>query len=142
MLAELHHRTRHNIKPPEPAWPDTPAPAITALTSRNPETGTIAFVLDADTASIAIHAIAAHAADREAHIREVQRYAATLPDASYGKQNRQYITARETRIATRLRAIEHAYRTATERDTQLVPPETTTMHPSAQRTPDREIELE
>ncbi len=140
MLTELHHRNRHNLKTPEPAWPDTPAPAITALASRNPETGTIAFVLDADTASIAIHAIAAHAADREAHIREVQRYAATLPDHTYGKQNRQHITTRETRIATRLRAIENAYRTATERHNQPISPETTTHHPP-RRTSDREIEL-
>jgi len=141
MLAELHHRNRHNLKTPEPAWPDNPAPAITALASRNPETGTIAFVLDADTASIAIHAIAAHAADREAHIREVQRYAATLPDNTYGKQNRQHITTRETRIATRLRAIEHAYRTATERPAQPAPPETATNSPS-QCAYGREIELE
>jgi hypothetical protein len=114
--------------------PQTDQPA---LASRNPETGTIAFVLDADTASIAIHAIAAHAADREAHIREVQRYAATLPDNTYGKQNREHITARETRIATRLRAIEHAYRAATERHTQPAAPETTATHPSL----NKEIEL-
>ena len=138
MLTELHHRNRHNLKPPEPGWPDNPAPAITALASRNPETGTVTFVLDADTASIAMYAIAAHADEREAHIREVQRYAATLPDGSYGKQNRQHITARETRIATRLRAIEHAYRTATERHTQPAAPETTATHPAL----NKEIELE
>ena len=73
-----------------------------------------------------------------AHIREVQRYAATLPDDTYGKQNRQHITTRETRIATRLRAIEHAYRTATERHAQSAAPETTTTHPAL----NREIELE
>ena len=140
MLTELHHRNRHNIKPPEPAWPDAPAPAITALADRHPGTGNIAFVLDADTASIALYAIAAHADEREAHIREVQRYAATLPDDSYGKENRQHITTRETRIATRLRAIEHAYRTATERHTEPISSETITHHPS-RRTSDREIEL-
>jgi hypothetical protein len=139
MLTELHDRNRHNIKPSEPGWPDTPAPAIIALASRDPETGTFTFVLDADTASIALYAVAAHADDREAHIREIQRYAATLPDNTYGKQNRQHIAARETRIATRLRAIEHAYRTATERHTQPTPPET---HLAHERASGREIELE
>jgi hypothetical protein len=105
--------------------PDEPGPI--ALASRNPETQTVTLVLDT-TASIALYAIAAHAGEREAHIREVQRYAATLPDDSYGKENRQHITARETRIATRLRAIEHAYRTAIERSGQPAP-ETTAAHP-------------
>jgi hypothetical protein len=141
MLTELHQRTRAGIKPPEPAWPDAPAPAITALAETNPGTGTIAFVLDADTASIALYAIAAHATEREAHIREIQRTTATLPPGTYGKRNREHITARETRIATRLRAIEHAYRTATERQPQSAPPETTT-RPSPERAPDREIELD
>ena len=49
----------------------------------------------------------------------------------HGKENRQHITTRETRIATRLRAIEHAYRTATERLAQ----------PCLERAADREIEL-
>jgi hypothetical protein len=141
MLTELHQRTRNGIKPPEPAWPDAPAPAITALAERDPGTGTIAFVLDAESASIALYAIAAHATEREAHIREIQRTTATLPPGTYGRRNRERITARETRIATRLRAIEHAYRTATERGSQPAPPETAT-HSPPQRTPDREIELE
>jgi hypothetical protein len=98
MLTELHQRTRHNIKPPEPAWPDIPCPAITALADRNPGTGTIALVLDADTASIAIHAITAHAGEREAHIREVQRYAATLPDGTYGKLTARRCSAWSRRV--------------------------------------------
>jgi hypothetical protein len=98
MLTELHHRNRHNLKTAEPAWPDQPAPAITALASRDPETGTVAFVLDADTASIALYAIAAHAGEREAHIREVQRYAATLPDGTYGKLTARRCSAWSRRV--------------------------------------------
>ena len=37
-----------------------------------------------------------------------------LPEGSYGRRNRQAIADRETRITTRLRAIEHAYQTAIE----------------------------
>ncbi len=40
----------------------------------------------------------------------------TCPLGSYGRRNRQAIAARETRIATRLRAVEQAYRSALERD--------------------------
>ena len=70
-------------------------------------------------------AIAAHADEREAHIREVQSYGQTLPEDSYGRRNRQAIATRETRIAARLRAVEHAYRMAIERDAVLMPPEPT-----------------
>jgi hypothetical protein len=61
-------------------------------------------------------AIAAHADEREAHIREVERSGRNLPEGSYGRRNRETIAARENRIATRLRAVEQAYRTAIERD--------------------------
>jgi hypothetical protein len=39
-----------------------------------------------------------------------------MPEGSYGHRNRQAIAARETRITTRLRAVENAYRTAIERE--------------------------
>jgi hypothetical protein len=74
------------------------------------------LVLDATTASIAMFAIAVHADEREAHIREVERFGQNLPEGSYGRGNRQAIAARESRVAARLRAIEQAYRTANERD--------------------------
>ena len=61
-------------------------------------------------------AIAAHADEREAHLREVERSGRSLPEGSYGRRNRQAIAARETRIAARLRAVEQAYRMAIERE--------------------------
>ena len=53
-------------------------------------------------------ALAAHADEREAHIREVEQYGADLPEGSYARRNRQAIAARERRVATRLRAVQHA----------------------------------
>ena len=87
-------------------------------------------------------AIAAHADEREAHVREVERSGRSLPEGSYGRRNRQAIAARETRVATRLRAVEQAYRTATERDTAYAPPEPTRTPRSPQRQAGRQIELE
>src|ERR1700735_83970 len=91
-------------------------PPPLALVRRHPEPQTVSLVLDDTTANIALFAIAAHADEREAHVREVERYGQNLPEDSYGRRNRQAIAARETRVAARLRAVEHAYRTATERD--------------------------
>ena len=68
-------------------------------------------------------AVAAHAGEREAHAREVERSGADWPDGSYGRRNRQAIAARETRVATRLRAIQHAYQAVAGHDTALTPPE-------------------
>ena len=68
-------------------------------------------------------AIAAHAGEREAHIREVERSGASLPEGSWGRRNRQAIAARETRIAARLRAVEHAGATAAGHPATLTPPE-------------------
>jgi hypothetical protein len=88
-----------------------------------------------------MHAITAHASDREAHIREVEQYGQQLPENSYGRRNRQAIATRETRIATRLRAIERAYRTAIDPDaTPEIEP--TEILRSAERMPDHELELE
>jgi hypothetical protein len=61
------------------------------------------------------------AADREARTREIQHYSQHLPENSYGRQNRETIAARETRITTRLRAIERAYRTALDPETTPAP---------------------
>ncbi len=142
MLSNLHDRARHGQALPEQGWPETEGPRAVALAGRNPESQTVTLVLDATTASIAIFAIAAHADEREAHIREVERFGQSLPEGSYGRRNRQVISARETRIATRLRAIEHAYRMAIERDVAFAPPEPTRPGGSAEHAIDREVELE
>src|SRR6266481_5755799 len=39
MLAGAHARARHNSRAPEPTWPETAGPRITALARHNPETG-------------------------------------------------------------------------------------------------------
>jgi hypothetical protein len=142
LLKGLHDRARNGWAHPERRWPEIDGPGPVALASRNPESQTITLVLDVTTASAAIFAIAAHADEREAHIREVQRYGQTFPEDSYGRQNRQAIAARETRIAARLRAVEHAYRIAIERDAVFKLPEPARVCGSGERAAEREIELE
>ena len=141
MLSDLHDRARHGRALPEQAWPEIEGPWPVALAGRNPESQTVTLVLDATTASTAIFALATHAGEREAHTREVERYAQNLPENSYGR-NRQAIAARETRIATRLRAVEQAYRTAIDRDAVFSAPEPTRACRSPEHAADREIELE
>jgi hypothetical protein len=142
MLAQFHDRVRHGHVHPQQAWPDTDGPWTLTLARRDPETHTISLVLDDTTANIVLFAIAAHADEREAHIREVERSGQNLPEGSYGRRNRQAIAARETRVAARLRAVEHAYRTATEHGTAPRPPEPTRTFRSPERQADREMELE
>jgi hypothetical protein len=139
MLSDLHDRARHGRALPEQAWPEIEGPRPVALAGRNPESQTVTLVLDATTASIAI---AAHADEREAHIREVERFGHSLPEGSYGQRNRQAIAARGARVATRLRAVEHAYRIAINRDALFRSPEPTRACRSPEHTADREIELE
>jgi hypothetical protein len=135
-------RARHNSRAPEPAWPETEGPRVTALARHDPGTGTVTLVLDTTTASIAMFALTAHAGEREAHAREVERSGADWPEGSYGRRNRQAIAARETRVATRLRAVQHAYQAAAGHDTAYTPPEPTrtVLAPGLQAS--RQIELE
>ena len=142
MLAQFHDRVRHGRVHPQQAWPDKDGPRILALARRDPETQTVTFVLDATTATIAMFAIAAHADEREAHLREVERSGQNLPEGSYGRRNRQAIAARETRVAGRLRAVEQAYRTASERGIAYRAPEPNRTPRSPQRQAGTEIELE
>jgi hypothetical protein len=142
MLTDLYVRNRQGQAQPEAAWPETDGPQTFAVANRDPESQTISLVLDAATANALMFAVAAHAGDREAHVREVERYGQTLPEGSYGRRNRQAIAARETRIAARLRAVEHAYRTAIERDAMFSSPEATRPSRAGQAAADREIELE
>ena len=142
LLTGAHARARHRGRAPEASWPETDGPRITALARHDPETGTVTLVLDAATASIAMFAVAAHAGEREAHAREVERSGADWPDGSYGRRNRQAIAARETRVAARLRAVEQACRTATGRDTAYTPPEPTRALHSAELQPGRRTGLE
>ncbi len=142
MLVRLHDQSIHGLAHPEQAWPDTEGPPLIALAHRDPNSQTVCLILDTATANTALFAIAAHADEREAHVREVERFGRNLPEGSYGQRNRQTIATRETRIATRLRAIEHAYRIANERDTLFELPEPTRPLPSPDPTADREIELD
>jgi hypothetical protein len=141
MLADMQERAQHGRSAPPPS-PETDSSQIIALAQANPDSRTVSLILDEATASIALFAIAAHADEREAHVREVERYGQTLPENSYGRRNRQAIATRETRIASRLRAVERAYRTAIERDVVFRPPEPTRESRSVERAADREIELE
>jgi hypothetical protein len=142
ILADFHDRARQGRAVPGQAWPETDGPRILALARRDPETQMVSLVLDATTANIAMFAIAAHADEREAHIREVERSGQNLPEGSYGRRNRQAIAARETRIAARLRAVEQAYRIANERDTAYRASEPIPGCRSAEHVADREVELE
>jgi hypothetical protein len=142
LLAGAHTRARRRSRAPEPTWPETAGPRITALARHDPETGTVTLVLDATTANVAMFAIAAHAGEREAHAREVERSGTDWPDGSYGRRNRQAIAARETRVAVRLRAVEQACRTATDRDSAYAPPEPTRALRSAELRPGRQTGLE
>ena len=142
MLTDLHERARQGLAPPEQAWPETDGPQIIALADRDPDSQTVSLILDATTANAVMFAITAHADEREAHVREVEQFGQSLPEGSYGRRNRQAIAARETRVATRLRAVEHAYRTAIERDDMYVLPEPARTLRSMDHVADRQIDLE
>jgi hypothetical protein len=142
MLAQFHDQVRQGRIHPEQSWPDIDGLWILALARRDPETQTVTLVLDTTSANIAIFAIAAHADEREAHLREVERSGQNLPEGSYGRRNRQAIAARETRVAARLRAVEQAYRTAIERGATFRPSELTRARRSSEHAANREIELE
>jgi hypothetical protein len=141
MLADLRQRVATTPRPRTPNRRGPGRQQPIAMARHDPASRTVSLILDEATANMAIHAIAVNAADREARTREVRQYAQTLPENSYGRQNRQHIAARETRIAARLRAIERAYRTALDPDAAPVP-EPAQVLPATEKTPDGELELE
>jgi hypothetical protein len=142
MLARLHNQATNGHAIPLQARLETDGPPILALAHRDHETQMVTLVMDAATASNALYAIAVHADEREAHAHEVERFGRHLPEGSYGRRNRQAIAAHETQVAARLRAVEHAYRIADERDALPSPPEALRPFCSPERIADREMEPE
>jgi len=142
MLQGLRDRASQRAIVPAQAAPGIHGPHIVALAGQDRDSRTVSLILDESTANLAIFAIAAHAEEREAHVREVQRYGQALPEGSYGRNNREAIAAREKRVAARLRAVEHAYRTALDRGAAPVPPGLTATYRLPEHPTDKEIELE
>jgi hypothetical protein len=139
MLAGLRDRARYGQPLLSKTWPDIQGPEIAAQADRDPDSQRVALILDA---TAAIFAITAHVDEREAHIREVEQLGPSFPAGSYGRGNRQAIVARETRVATQLRAVEHAYRTAIEREALQTPPEPARTPASGNHTADRQVDFE
>jgi hypothetical protein len=140
MLLDFRERLKDGGGFPEPGPPDSPQRPV-AMTRYDPATRTFRFVLDADTANAAIHAITIDALEREARAREVQLNSQYLPEDTYGRNNREDIALRETQIATRLRAIERAYRTALDHNVTTVHEPSETAPRPGDRAPDQELEL-
>ena len=65
-----------------------------------------------------------------------------LPEGSCGRTNRELIADRDTRIAARLRAVQHEYHAAIERDTVPTQPEPAGALRAPELASNREIELE
>jgi hypothetical protein len=138
MLADLRDRNRRTRQ----ASPGTGDPLITILARRDPDSQITTLILDSVTADVAIYAIAAHAGEREAHLRQVQLSGQNLPEGSCGRTNRDLIADRDTRIAARLRAVQHEYHAAIEREAAPTPPELTRAPSVSELIGLREIELE
>src|SRR6185437_11090274 len=93
MLADLRDRVATTPGPRTPNRRDTSRQQPIAMARHDPASRTVSLILDEVSANMAIHAIAVNAADREARTREVRQYAQTLPENSYGRQNRHDIAA-------------------------------------------------
>jgi hypothetical protein len=141
MLEELRNRVQQAHAAPKVAHADPRDQHVIAMARHDPASQTVSLLLDAATANAAIHAISTQAADREARTRELQQYSQHLPEDSYGRRNRENIADRETRIATRLRAVERAYHAALDPETTPAP-DLTQMLRYTGATTDQELELE
>ena len=139
MLADLRNQHRHGTRQ---ASPDPGDPLITVLARRDPDSQITTLILDSVTADVAIYAIAAHADEREARLRQVQLSGQNLPEGSCGRTNRELIADRDTRIAARLRAVEHEYHAAIERDAVSTQPEPAGALRAPELVSNRGIELE
>ena len=72
MLADLRDRNRHGTGRSSGRPRRTPATRyITVLARHDPHSQITTLILDSVTADVAIYAIAAHAEEREAHLRQV-----------------------------------------------------------------------
>lgn len=142
MLEELRNRVQQGRAAPKSAREgiDPRRQHLIAMARHDPVSHTVSLLLDETSANAAIHAISTQAAEREARTREIQHYSRGLPKDSYGRRNRDTIVARETRITTRLRAIERAYQTALDPETTLAP-ELSQILP-VDRASEAELELE
>ncbi len=142
MLTGLRQRVREGHGMPNPTWPDTDGQRAIAVVRCDADSRMITLILDPTTANIAVHAIAAHASDREARVREVEQYGQRLDEDSYGRRHRQAIAACETRVATRLRAIEQAHRAVIEHDTTHRPQEPSRARRGPELRADRDVDVE
>jgi hypothetical protein len=142
LLQGLHQQARHGTAHPGRAVRGGNRTRVVALAGRDLESGTVSLVLDEETANIAMFALAAHAEEREAHVREVRRYAQGLPEGSFGRRNREAIAAREERVAARLRAVERAYQTALDRSALPAQPGPAGASRSRERAAGMEMEME
>ena len=68
VLSQLRERVRQRHGLLEPTWPDTDGPQVIALAHRDPWDRTVSLIMDTATANITMYAVAAYAADREAHV--------------------------------------------------------------------------
>jgi hypothetical protein len=139
MLADFRARVLNGEQGPAPGTRSSASAPPLAMARLDPLSQTVTFILDVPTANAAIHAVASSAVDREAHAREVRHHGDALPAGSYGRVDRQAIADHETHIATRLRAVESAYRNALEPKHTL---ELKQILRTVTRTADREAELE
>jgi hypothetical protein len=141
MLEDLHQRVSNSrCAPKQPARQADQSPNALAMARYDPDSQTVALLLDATTAKAAVQAITASALDREASARLAYQAGQAFPAGSYARDNREVITARETRLAAGLRAVERAYRAAL--DPEPAAALELTQIRTTDRTSARELELE